>query len=39
MKSNFLEDINSKIDTLELNDEFESSLEDNDGKKVKIYIS
>ena len=34
----FLQDINSKIDTLELNDEFESSLEDNDGKKVKFIL-
>ena len=34
----FLEDINSKIDALELNDEFESSLEDNDGKKVKFIL-
>ena len=32
----FLEDINSKIDTLELNEAFESSLEDNDGKKVRF---
>ena len=34
----FLEDINSKIDTLELNEEFESSLEDNDGKKVRFIL-
>lgn len=34
----FLEDINSKIDTLELNDEFESSLKDNDGKKVRFIL-
>jgi hypothetical protein len=34
----FIQDINSKIDTLEINDEFESSLEDNDGKKVKFLL-
>ena len=34
----FIQDINSKIDTLEINDEFESSLEDNDGKKVKFIL-
>jgi hypothetical protein len=34
----FIQDINSKLDTLEVNDEFESSLEDNDGKKVKFIL-
>ncbi len=34
----FIQDINSKIDNLEINDEFESSLEDNDGKKVKFIL-
>ena len=34
----FIQDINSKLDTLEINDEFESSLEDNDGKKVKFIL-
>jgi len=34
----FIQDINSKIDGLEINDEFESSLEDNDGKKVKFVL-
>ena len=34
----FIQDINSKLDNLELNDEFESSLEDNDGKKVKFIL-
>ena len=34
----FLEDINSKIDALEINNEFESSLEDNDGKKVRFIL-
>ena len=34
----FIKDINSKLDTLEINDEFESSLEDNDGKKVKFIL-
>ena len=26
------------IDNLEINDEFETSLEDNDGKKVKFLL-
>ena len=34
----FIQDINSKLDSLEINDEFESSLEDNDGKKVKFIL-
>ena len=34
----FIQDINSKLDTLKINDEFESSLEDNDGKKVKFIL-
>ena len=34
----FLNDINSKIDNMNLNDEFESSLEDNDGKKVRFIL-
>ena len=34
----FIQDINSKLDTLKVNDEFESSLEDNDGKKVKFIL-
>ena len=34
----FIQDINSKLDTLEINDELESSLEDNDGKKVKFIL-
>jgi hypothetical protein len=34
----FLQDINSKLDTLEINDEFDSFLEDNDGKKVKFIL-
>ncbi len=34
----FIQDINSKIDDLEINDEFESSLEDNDGKKVRFVL-
>jgi hypothetical protein len=34
----FILDINSKLDSLEINDEFESSLEDNDGKKVKFIL-
>ena len=34
----FLNDINSKIDNMNLNDEFESSLEDNDGKKVRFVL-
>lgn len=34
----FLDDINFKIDTFELNDVFETSLEDNDGKKVKFIL-
>ena len=33
-----IKDINSKLDTLEINDEFESSLEDNNGKKVKFIL-
>ena len=35
----FIQDINSTIDNLEINDEFETSLEDNDGKKVKFLFS
>ena len=34
----FIQDINSTIDNLEINDEFETSLEDNDGKKVKFLL-
>ena len=34
----FLNDINSRIDNMNLNDEFESSLEDNDGKKVRFIL-
>jgi len=34
----FIQDINSKLDTLKINDEFESSLEDNEGKKVKFIL-
>ena len=34
----FIQDINSKLDILKINDEFESSLEDNDGKKVKFIL-
>ena len=34
----FIQDINSKIDDLEINDEFESSLEDNDGKQVRFIL-
>jgi hypothetical protein len=34
----YIQDINSKLDTLEVNEEFESSLEDNDGKKVKFIL-
>ena len=34
----FIKDINSKLDALEINDEFVSSLEDNDGKKVKFIL-
>ena len=34
----FLNDINFKIDNMNLNDEFESSLEDNDGKKVRFIL-
>ena len=34
----FIQDINSKIDALEINEEFETSLEDNDGKKVKFLL-
>ena len=34
----FLNDINSKIDNMNLNDEFESSLEDNDSKKVRFIL-
>ena len=32
------EEINSKIDELNVNDEFESSLEDNLGKKIKFIF-
>ena len=34
----FIEEINSKIDELNVNDEFESSLEDNLGKKIKFIF-
>ena len=34
----FINDINSKIDKVNLNDEFLSSLEDNDGKKVRFIL-
>ena len=34
----FIQDINSTIDNLEINDEFETSLEDNDGKRVKFLL-
>ena len=34
----FIEDINSKIDELNINDQFESSLEDNLGKKIKFIF-
>ena len=34
----FIEDINSKIDDLEINAEFESSLEDNEGRNVKFIL-
>ena len=34
----FIKDINSKIDELKINDEFESSLEDNLGKKIKFIF-
>ena len=34
----FIQDINSTIDNLEINEEFETSLEDNDGKRVKFLL-
>ena len=34
----FIEDINSKIDDLKINAEFESSLEDNEGRNVKFIL-
>ncbi len=34
----FIQDINSKIDALEINNQFETSLEDHDGKKVKFLL-
>ena len=34
----FIKDINSTIDNFEINDEFETSLEDNDGRKVKSLL-
>ena len=34
----FIQDINSTIDNLEINEEFETTLEDNDGKKVKFLL-
>ena len=34
----FIQDINSTIDNLEINQEFETSLEDNDGKRVKFLL-
>ena len=34
----FIQDINSKIDALEINNQFETSLEDHDGKKVKFFL-
>ena len=34
----FIQDINSTIDDLEINEEFETSLEDNDGKRVKFLL-
>ena len=34
----FIKDINSKIDELNVNDQFESSLEDNLGKKIKFIF-
>ena len=35
----FIQDINSTIDNLEINEEFETSLEDNDGKRVKFFYT
>ena len=34
----FIQDINSTIDNIEINDEFETSLKDNNGKKVKFLL-
>ena len=34
----FIQDINSTIDDLEINEEFQTSLEDNDGKRVKFLL-
>ena len=34
----FIQDINLTIDNLEINEEFETSLEDNDGKRVKFLL-
>ena len=34
----FIKDINLTIDNLEINEEFETSLEDNDGKRVKFLL-
>ena len=34
----FVQDINSTVDNLEINEEFETSLKDNYGKKVKFLL-
>ena len=33
----FIQDINSTIDNIEINDEFETSLKDNNGKKTSVH--
>ena len=37
-QNQFIQDINSTIDDLEINEEFQTSLEDNDGKRVKFLL-
>ena len=34
----FIQDINLIIDDIEINGEFETSLEDNDGKRIKFLL-